>query len=71
MTSVRMINEVVATIFDKALAEPQFGELYADLCRFMVDDRKNKKWDLITVRAWQRCFGNALGCGFGLGLDLI
>lgn len=64
MTSVRMLKEVVAAIFDKALAEPKFGELYADFCRFMVEDRKNKKWDFITVRAWLwKRFGLRLWAG--------
>jgi len=52
MTSVAMIKETVTAVFDKALAEPNFGELYARLCRVIVEQTSNnqhQKWSFVTI----------------------
>mmetsp|Transcript_20829 Transcript_20829/g.40851 ORF Transcript_20829/g.40851 Transcript_20829/m.40851 type:complete len:1135 (-) Transcript_20829:40-3444(-) len=50
MKSVKMLKETMAAIFDKALAEPKFGELYADLCRVIVESKaKGHEWDFVEI----------------------
>lgn len=49
ITSMRMLAGVVGAIFDKALSEPKFGELYAMFCKKLVEYRKDKKWDFVKV----------------------
>jgi len=49
MTSLKLLNATIVAIFDKALSEPTFGELYADLCRVFVDHTNNKAWDFIQI----------------------
>ncbi|GBG27694.1 Eukaryotic translation initiation factor 4G [Hondaea fermentalgiana] len=51
MKSVKMLKETMAAIFDKALSESKFGELYADLCRVIVESKgKNHQWDFVETK---------------------
>jgi len=49
MSSVEMLKETMAVIFDKALTEPKFGELYADLCKVIVDTNAKQTWDFVSI----------------------
>jgi hypothetical protein len=49
MSSIDMLKETITAIFNKALSEPNFGKLCADLCRVIVEARGNKTWDFVEV----------------------
>ena len=37
IVSVRLLKDIIAAVFEKALTEPHFGEIYADLCRTLAE----------------------------------
>jgi len=47
ITSLAMLSEVISTVFDKALDEPNFGEMYADLCDLLAKNRD--RWTIVKV----------------------
>jgi len=49
ITSLEILKELIAAIHQKALSEAKFGEIYADLCRVMVEETTGKTWDFINV----------------------
>lgn len=51
MLSLTLLQDVIKEIFDKALKEPNFGSVYADLCRD-ISEKSGKgggEWDFVTV----------------------
>lgn len=58
MTSLAMLRAVVGAIFDKALDEKHYGDMYADLCAVLSSNRD--RWQIVTVRQrsdgqWEIC----------------
>mmetsp|Transcript_15585 Transcript_15585/g.20512 ORF Transcript_15585/g.20512 Transcript_15585/m.20512 type:complete len:1158 (-) Transcript_15585:483-3956(-) len=56
IASVKMLSGLVQLIRDKALTEPKFGDLYADLCQRLVektsvpkDVPKRAHWDFVKI----------------------
>lgn len=60
MESIKMLTTVISLIFDKAIEEPHFCDMYADLCTTL--DKVWKYWDFVPiVQANEKYFWTVLG----------
>lgn len=49
LTTFPLLRNVVTAIMDKALEEPNFADVYADLCKELSARTANKRWEFIRA----------------------
>lgn len=49
LTSFELLRNVVTVIMDKALDEPNFADVYADLCKEINSRTANKRWSFVRA----------------------